>query len=136
MSVSGNVATPVFPETRRQRAEPSTDRVRRHRANRTTVRVEVEVPTPDDALAVKRFARQRRQDRRDIASTSPAAEPNTTDFADIIDGLSPLARNAVATFIQAVTMASDHELIDRAARVAANYEDAVRRASHGSKITR
>jgi hypothetical protein len=38
-----------------------TTRVRRHRASAALIRVEVEVPTTEDALAVRRFAQARRR---------------------------------------------------------------------------
>ncbi|SHF44858.1 hypothetical protein [Acidocella aminolytica] len=134
MSVSGNAAQSPFPETGHTISPRSTERVRRYRANRDVVRVEVEVPTQDDALAVKRFARQRREAAAHPMSIMSAVPPSSDNLADVIAELSPAARAAVETFARAVATAAEHDLIDRAVRVATNYDDAVRRSSHGRKV--
>lgn len=134
MSVSGNTAYSPFPETVQPIPACSTERVRRYRATREAVRVEVEVPTPDDALAVKRFARQRREAVAHHAPAAPATHSSNANLTLLIDELTPDARAAVETFVQALAAAPDRDLIERAARVAANYEDAVRRSSHGRKV--
>jgi hypothetical protein len=45
-------------------ASQTTERVKRHRLARGVVRVEVEVPNAEDALAVRRFAQSRREAAR------------------------------------------------------------------------
>jgi hypothetical protein len=134
MSVSGNSAYSPFPETANSMPACSTERVRRYRATRAAVRVEVEVPTQDDALAVKRFARQRRQAAAHPAPTTPTAHSSDANLTNLIADLTPAARAAVETFVQALAAAPDRDLIERAGRVAANYEDAVRRSSHGRRV--
>lgn len=134
MSVSGNIAYSPFPETENNIPACSTERVRRYRATRAAVRVEVEVPTQDDALAVKRFARQRREAVAHPAPTAPAAHSSDGNLTSLIADLTPAARAAVETFVQALAAAADRDLIARAGRVAANYQDAVRRSSHGRKV--
>lgn len=134
MIVSGNSAHSPFPETAQAIPACSTERVRRYRATRAAVRVEVEVPTPDDALAVKRFARQRREAAAHPAPATPASHSSGANLTLLIDELTPAARAAVETFVQALAAAPDRELIERAGRVAANYEDAVRRSAHGRKV--
>lgn len=134
MTVSGNIAYSPFPETVHAMPACSTERVRRYRATRAAVRVEVEVPTQDDALAVKRFARQRREAVAHHAPTAPATHSSDGNLTSLIADLTPAARAAAETFVQALAAAADRDLIERAGRVAANYEDAVRRSSHGRKV--
>lgn len=134
MRVSGNGACSPFPETAKPIPACSTERVRRYRATRAAVRVEVEVPTQDDALAVKRFARQRREAVTRPEPTASESHSNDSNITSLIANLDPTARAAVETFVQALAAATDRDLIERAGRVAANYEDAVRRSSHGRKV--
>lgn len=115
MAVSGN-------------SSPVTTRVRRHRARAGLVRVEVEVPTPEDALAVRRFAHAR---RRTVGrtptydapreSTATAGEGREALLADLDD-----ARREIAMqFSQAVIRATDPDMVARGRRVALNFADAV-----------
>lgn len=54
-------------------ASETTERVKRHRFARGIVRVEIEVPSTEDALAVRRFAQSRRQAAKHRA-LAPQAE--------------------------------------------------------------
>lgn len=93
----------------------TTLRVRRHRAARRLVRIEVEVPTAEDARALRHFAAERR-------AGSPAAVagliPNDPNLDED-------ARRAIRIFAAAVARAANPEAIARALRVAANFSDAV-----------
>jgi len=55
---------------------PATDRVRQHRATAGVIPVEVEVPTREDALMVRRFARMRRR-ATETPLPAVAAQPAT-----------------------------------------------------------
>lgn len=138
MSVSGNMAIAPFPETVPPQ-KPSTARVRRYRATRTAIRVEVEVPTPDDALAIKRFARQRRnagpRGAPDSGAPPAAAAADRDHVAALVAALPADALAAMQTFAEALSDAGTPELLARAERVAATYHDAVARAGVGRTVT-
>jgi len=55
-----------------------TSRVRRHRANAGLIRVEVEVPTAEDAHVVRRFAQARRRAAEGATVHEATAEPAAT----------------------------------------------------------
>lgn len=115
MGVSGN-------------SNPATSRVRRHRANAGLIRVEVEVPTAEDAHAVRRFAQARRRAAGDAAvheaTAEPAAKPGEgldARFADLDDA----RRDIAMQFSQALRRAVDPDMLARGRRVALNFADAV-----------
>jgi hypothetical protein len=115
MDVSGN-------------SKHATSRVRRHRANAGLIRVEVEVPTAEDAHAVRRFA----QARRRAAASATVHEATAEPAAKVGDGLDILladlddARRGIAVqFSQALSRAVDPDMLARARRVALNFADAV-----------
>lgn len=135
MTVSGNAVIAPFPETV-QMTTGSTDRVRRHRAARSAIRVEVEVPTPDDALAVKRFARDRRHGHRP-APAAPPMEIGSIDreqLAASVVNLSTQHLVALRLFIAGLEGAQSAELVERANRVAATFHDAVQRVAGGRRV--
>jgi hypothetical protein len=93
----------------------TTLRVRRHRAARQLVRVEVEVPTAEDARTIRHFAAERR-------AGSPAA---VASLMPDDTALGEYPRRAIRLFAAAVAKAANPEAIARALRVAANFSDAV-----------
>ena len=106
----------------------ATDRVRRHRATAGLIRVEVEVPTPEDAFAVRRFA----QARRRTADGAPAlheALPETAttgeDLEAFVAALDGARRDVVMQFGHALAQATDPDMLARGRRVALNFADAV-----------
>ena len=108
----------------------ATRRVRQHRATAGMIRVEVEVPTRADALAVRRFAQARRRARdrtpRPISNALPAPTAATlNDFAALLAGMDA-ARQAIALqFAQTLTQTTDPNMLARGRRVAFNFADAV-----------
>jgi hypothetical protein len=113
-----------------EHSSKATRRVRQHRATAGMVRVEVEVPTPEDALAVRRFARAHRRARARTplptadASSAPAATP-PDDLVAFLAGMDA-ARQAIALqFWQALAQTTDPDMLARGRRVALNFADAV-----------
>jgi hypothetical protein len=106
----------------------ATDRVRRHRATAGLIRVEVEVPTPEDALAVRGFAQARRR-TADRASAIHEALPETAttreDLEAFLAALDSARRDVVMQFGQALAQATDPDMLARGRRVALNFADAV-----------
>ena len=102
----------------------ATNRVRQHRATAGMIRVEVEVPTRDDALAVRRFAQVRRRAKESTPLQAPTAG-NSDDLAAVLRGMDA-ARQAVALlFGQALAQTTDPDMLARGRRVALNFSDAV-----------
>ena len=104
----------------------ATRRVRQHRTTAGLIRVEVEVPTRDDALAVRRFA----QVRRKAKETPPPAvemspDSTATDVAAVLMGLDAAGREIALLFGQALALAADPDMLVRARRVALDFADAV-----------
>jgi hypothetical protein len=102
------------------------DRVKRHRANRKMIRVEVEVPTPSDVLAVRRYAQARRQ--APASQNMPVAPPGpipseSISLDSLAAGLPPGACHAIRLFADALARAHSPELIARGLRIAANFRD-------------
>jgi hypothetical protein len=93
------------------------------------IRVEVEVPTRDDALTVRRFARARRRARESTplpamdASPAPTAG-NPDDLAAVVMGMDP-ARQAVALLFGQALARTDPDMLARGRRIALNFADAV-----------
>ncbi|MCF3948270.1 hypothetical protein [Acidiphilium iwatense] len=116
-------------------ASDTTQRVKRHRIERGVVRVEVEVPTAEDAAAVRRFARERRESGR---QARPAASPTDRHedagetLADLIDRIGPNAMPALRVFAAGLATARTPELIARAGRIARNYADVARMQDYPS----
>ena len=115
MNVSGN-------------SNQATSRVRRHRANAGLIRVEVEVPTAEDAHAVRRFAQARRRaaDSATVheATAEPAAEAREGPDA-LLAGLDDARRDIAIQFSQALRRAADRDMLARGRRIALNFADAV-----------
>ena len=126
--VSGNMPNMPIPVSRNNSA--ATNRVRQHRATAGMIRVEVEVPTRDDALAVRRFAQVRRRAKESTPLPATAALPaptagNPDDLAAVLRGMDA-ARQAVALlFRQALAQTTDPDMLARGRRVALNFSDAV-----------
>ena len=117
MSVSGN-------------NNATTARVRRHRAIAGMIRVEVEVPMREDALAVRHFAQARRRagDRVSPASAdaSPASSATTlNDLPALLAGMDAARRAIALQFAQALTQTTEPDMLARGRRVALNFADAV-----------
>jgi len=108
----------------------STGRVTQHRATAGLIRVEVEVPTREDALAVRRFAQVRRRvgEGAPLSTADMSPAPNATtgdDLAAVLAGLDA-ARQAIALqFVQALAQTTDPDMLVRGRRVALNFADAV-----------
>jgi hypothetical protein len=105
-----------------------TTRVRRHRASAGLIRVEVEVPTPEDALAVRRFAQARRRTAgRTTTYDAPhqATATASEGLEALLAGLDDTRREIAMQFSQALTRAIDPDLVARARRVALNFAGAV-----------
>ena len=122
---------PSFPETLAHMAETAsgnsaTRRVQQHRERAGLIRVEVEVPTPDDALAVRRFAQARRR-ARETALLSNASAPTAmpTDIAATLAAMDADRREIALLFARALTQTTAPDLLARGRRVALNFADVV-----------
>lgn len=118
-------------------ASETTERVKRHRLARGTVRVEVEVPSAEDALAVRRFAQSRRQAaKRSVTApqAEPPAEPRRGSLEAVLARLPPTGLAALERFANALARAATPSLIERAASMAAILEDAAERALTAAAI--
>lgn len=102
-----------------------TRRVIKHRAARGIVRVEVEVPTAEDAAAVRRFARERRSAHQVAIVQAVQAEPNTEaePLTQIIGRLDSRRHALLRLFAAGLAAADTPALIARAERIARNYVD-------------
>jgi len=121
-----------FPETayiRQMAAQPdlSSERVRRHRAKRALIRVEVEVPTKDDANSIRRFAEARRQNAAGNLTTAPI-EPNLP-LALLIGMLDEPSQTIVAAFTASLVRTGSVAIRSRAARMALTLADAAERVT-------
>jgi len=115
MSVSGN-------------SNPAISRVRRHRAHAGLIRVEVEVPTAEDAHVVRRFARTCRRAAASATVYQAAAEPATKaaeGMDAVLADLDDVRRDITIQFCQALSRATDPDMLARGRRVALNFADAV-----------
>jgi len=115
----------------------TTERVKRHRIARGIVRVEVEVPSAEDALAVRRFARSRRQSaKRSLPApqAAPRAESPRSGLQAVLAQLPPTGLAALERFANALAKAATPNLIERAASMAAILEDAAERALAAAAI--
>ena len=123
LSVSGNV---TLMTTVALANSAATRRVRQHRATAGLIRVEVEVPTRDDALAVRRFAQVR---RRANETSPPAVEmlpaSTATDVAAVLMGMDAARQEIALLFGRALTQAADPDMLMRGRRVALNFAAAV-----------
>ena len=119
-------------------ASNTTERVKRHRIARGIVRVEVEVPSTEDALAVRRFALSRRQaaKRRPalISESRSSVEPSPGGLEATLGRLPPAGLAAVERFAGAIAGASTPTLIERATAMAGILEEAARRAQAAAVI--
>lgn len=123
---------PLFPETLVSMAQVAssgnsavTRRVRQHRARAGLVRVEVEVPTPEDALAVRRFAQGRRRAKETLPPTLPSPPATATDIATTLGAMDADRRESVLLFAQALAETMAPDLLARGRRVALNFAEAV-----------
>ena len=103
------------------------DRVKRHRTSRKLIRVEVEVPTQVDALAVRRFAQERRRQAQSQAGALPGASAAHPDDAvpldELVSALTTDARGAIRLFADALAAAKTPTLVARGLRIATNFRD-------------
>jgi hypothetical protein len=114
-------------------ASRTTERVKRHRLALGVVRVEVEVHTAADALAVRRFAKSRREAAREKMTSARTdlteVEAPQVGLETVLGQLSPTGRIVVERFANVLVRAPIQAVIDRAAGMAAILEDAALRAS-------
>lgn len=125
----------MFPETQAymstdtaQNNNAATKRVRQHRARGSLIRVEVEVPTRDDALAVRRFAQACRRVRE--TAPPPEAPPTIaapTDIAGLLAEMDADGREIALLFARALLQTATPDMLARGRRVALNFADAVAR---------
>jgi hypothetical protein len=112
--------------------------VKRHRASRSLVRVEVEVPSLDDAAAVRRFAQERRRHPSRLHPPSQIAEEARGQGAEtlkaIMPVLSPEALEALRVFALGLKLGQAPGMIARAQRVAANFLDAAEMQGRAVRI--
>jgi hypothetical protein len=111
---------------------PVTNRVKRHRATAGVSRVEVEVPTREDALAVRRFAQARRRasERLPLPAVDASPAPTATtrdDLAAVLAGMDAVRQAIALQFGHALTQTTDPDMLARGRRVALNFADAVAR---------
>ena len=114
----------------------ATSRVRQHRATAGVLRVEVEVPTREDALAVRRFAQARRRARESTPAPTvdPSPSPTATtgdDLAAVLAGMDAVRQAIALQFGQALTQTTDPDMLARGRRVALNFADAVAQRRRG-----
>jgi hypothetical protein len=130
--VSGNVDFAVVSGNAARMAETApgnnatTRRVQQHRARAGLIRVEVEVPTRDDALAVRRFAQARRRARETappLKAPLPTAAP--IDIAARLATMDGEQREITMLFAQALMQTAAPGMLTRGRRVALNFADAV-----------
>lgn len=121
---------------RKQQLQDTNERVKRHRAARNLIRVEVEVPTAEDAAAVRRFAQGRRRNPSQTQTPLPKPLERPTGASQtleaILRGLPPDALEALRCFAEGLNQVRSQELLVRGMRVAANYRDAVEMAARVS----
>jgi len=103
----------------------TTRRVRQHRERAGLIRVEVEVPTPDDALAVRRFAQARRRARETPPPDVPPPTAPPTDIAATLAAMDAERREIALLFAQALAQTTAPDLLARGRRVALNFAEAV-----------
>lgn len=104
----------------------TTRRVRQHRATAGLIRVEVEVPTQDDAFAVRRFAQARRRAGETAPSPSgdAAAVSTATDIAAALPEMDAGRQQIVLLFARALAQTAEPDMLARGRRVALNFADA------------
>ena len=114
----------------------SSERVKRHRAAGKLIRVEVAVPTAEDAVAVRQFAQDRRRtpSQTHTPVQKPLARPRAASqpLEAILPDLSADALEALRCFAEGLSQVQSVELLARGLRVAANYRDAVAMAARMS----
>ena len=103
----------------------ATHRVRQHRARSGLIRVEVEVPAPEDALAVRRFAQGRRRAKDTPPPATPLPPEAATDIATTLAAMDADRRESVLLFAQALAETMAPDLLARGRRVALNFAEAV-----------
>jgi hypothetical protein len=107
----------------------ATSRVRRHRAIAGLIRVEVEVPTQEDALAVRRFAQalRRARDRTPPPRVEVSLAPTPGDLAAVLAEMDATQQAIALQFGHALAQTTDSDMLARGRRVALNFADAVAR---------
>jgi len=104
----------------------TTRRVRQHRARAGLIRVEVEVPTQDDARAVRRFAQARRRARETTPpSEAPPPTAAPTDVMAMLAAMDAERREISLLFARALMQTGAPDMLARGRRVALNFADAV-----------
>jgi len=103
----------------------TTHRVRQHRARAGLFRVEVEVPTHDDALAVRRFAQARRRARDTPPRTAPSPQAAATDIGAALAAMDTDRQGIALLFAQALAQTTAPDLLARGRRVALNFAEVV-----------
>lgn len=108
----------------------ATNRVRQHRATSGMLRVEVEVPTREDAFAVRRFAQALRRARHrapEPATDVPSAPATATrdELVAILADMDAARQATVLLFGEGVAQATEPDMLARGRRVALNFADAV-----------
>ena len=105
----------------------TTRRVRQNRATAGLIRVGVEVPTQDDALAVRRFSRVRRRAGEMSPPPSGDAAPvsTATDIATALPEMDAGRQEIVLLFAQALAQTAEPDMLARGRRVALNFAEAV-----------
>jgi len=109
----------------------ATDRVRQHRAMAGMIRVEVEVPTREDALTVRRFARMRRRATEPLLPTVdvlPAASMTTVnELGAVLATMDAMRQAIMLKFGEALADATKPDMLTRGQRVALNFAEFVAR---------
>jgi len=104
----------------------TTRRVRQHRAQTGLIRVEVEVPTQDDALAVRAFAKARRRARETTPpSEAPPPTGTPTDIVAMLAAMDAERREISLLFARALMQTAAPDMLARAPHMALNFADAV-----------
>lgn len=97
--------------------------------------MEVEVPSPEDALAIRRFALSRRQaPGGERESAAPPAEAGAEDLGQVLRQLDGQAREAVRVFAAGLAASRSPAMLARAQRVAANFADAAAREARSEAL--
>ena len=122
--VSGNIIRMPEPASENSAA---TNRVRQHRATAGMIRVEVEVPTREDALTVRQFAQGRRRSKNKMLQPIADTRATTTsdDLIAILADMDATRQATALVFGQALAQTTDPDMLERGRRVALNFADAV-----------
>ena len=94
------------------------------------IRVEVEVPTREDAFAVRRFAQAARRARhrapsRPLTRRLPELTATRDELVAILADMDAARQATVLLFGEALAQATEPDMLARGRRVALNFADAV-----------